>query len=209
MIALSHLSMTTKFHIVDNFYKEPDLYRSEALTADYTVVNSKNWETGFLKNNWPGVSTEPMPVPKDLDYKISKLLNKPVRSVNPGLYRRALAGDKPGLFCHIDNIPQHSVKKIYTGVVYLTLDEYCKGKHGTNFFRHKATGLEKVSNLIEYNTVWNDFQKSDAWELTDSIEMKYNRLLLIDGEYFHSPAECFGTDKYSAVYKQIFSFIEI
>lgn len=197
-----------KFLIVDNFYECPNDIRNQALNANFLHSINKTQEN-YIQSEWPGLSTDAIYTPKYLDVTVSKILKKPVRLLYPGLFRKAIQGDNSSMFCHTDYLSFLNKQKMYTGIVYLTLNKFCKNKIGTKFYKHKITGLEQITDLQTYNSTLLDCKKRESWELTDSIDMKYNRLLLLDGTYFHSPGDSFGDNKYNAVYKQIFTFIEI
>jgi hypothetical protein len=86
----------------------------------------------------------------------------------------------------------------WTAVLYLNLPEQCRG--GTGFYRHKRTGF---SNLLEVRhdftnggklnrLVSRDSANPSAWELTDRVQMVFNRMVLFDGRSFHQALEYFG-----------------
>lgn len=74
----------------------------------------------------------------------------------------------------------------------------CDGPGGTAFWRHKATGLEqlKPGQVAEWGGVRKDWNRADAWEQTDLVELKFNRATIYGGSRFHSrwPFEAFGSD---------------
>jgi hypothetical protein len=74
---------------------------------------------------------------------------------------------------------------------------------------HKPSGKIKIDSPTHYKILENDMAHSQYWELTDSIDFVYNRMLLIHGDYFHSPGDSFGTTINDCTIKQIFAFIEV
>ena len=93
----------------------------------------------------------------------------------------------------------------YSGILYLSLPEHCRG--GTDFFRHKRTGLDRVpgemagvkaagyadpNRLIE-EVVNADTLKPSRWEKQFTVPMRFNRLILFSPWMFHNSARAFGT----------------
>ena len=194
--------MNEKYIIVDNFYSDPDMVRKIALESKYSIPPGNN-------SNWAGNSTENSYVMPGLDSYLSKRTGKMFRAQYPlrnGYFRKALQGDATKSYVHVDTPLNGSNASLYTGVLYLTPNEYSKGKPGTNFFKHKPTGLHKIESYNDITFTLRDSYNPDLWELTESIEMLYNRLLLIHVDYFHGPADSFGDNDLNCSYKQIFSF---
>ena len=106
---------------------------------------------------------------------------------------RAPAGN--GL--HID--PSH-----WSGILYLRRDEDSRG--GTEFYRHRRTGMESVPKALEalqaagfdsYGDLQRQIVDKDAldpseWERTTSVSMKFNRLVLLQPQYWHTSGPGFG-----------------
>jgi hypothetical protein len=179
--------------ILDDFLSDPLAARRAALALDY--------DASFKRGNYPGhISTTPLAI-QGLDARISDILRAPVEPA-PGTShnhcRITLKGDKGRSGVHID-------PAFYSGILYLSLPEYCKG--GTEFFRHKRTGLERVPNdpvevtkagypdinmLIE-DVVNRDTMNKAKWERTMLIPMRFNRLILFSPWLFHNSGAAFGT----------------
>lgn len=194
-----------KFYIIDDFYDDPDYVRQIALSSTYDILPTNN-------GNWVGVSTNNSYVVQNLDAKISKHVKFHVRTKVPtrnGFFRRSFQGETTRHFVHTDTPPGGSSKIHYTGVLYLTPPEYSNGYRGTNFYRHKISGKIRVDTPNEFNIMKDDMLIPDLWELTDSIDFVYNRMLLIHGDYFHSPGDNFGSTINDCTIKQIFAFVEI
>lgn len=179
--------------ILDDFLSDPLAARRAALALDY--------DASFKRGNYPGhISTTPLAI-QGLDARISDIIRAPVEPA-PGTShnhcRITLKGDKGRSGVHID-------PAFYSGILYLSLPEYCKG--GTEFFRHKRTGLERVPNdpvevtnagypdinmLIE-DVVNRDTMNKAKWERTMLIPMRFNRLILFSPWLFHNSGAAFGT----------------
>jgi hypothetical protein len=73
----------------------------------------------------------------------------------------------------------------------------CGGEGGTAFWRHKATGAERVApgDVGLLAKIQDDWDNSGAWEQTEMAQLKFNRAVIYDGLRFHSrwPFEAFGT----------------
>lgn len=77
----------------------------------------------------------------------------------------------------------------YTAVIYLTLPEFCQG--GTDFFRYLP------ANTLRYHPALGrvDITDPSIWELVQTSEMAYNRLLTFPSPLFHSVKRpYFGTE---------------
>lgn len=179
--------------ILDDFLSDPLAARRAALALDY--------DASFKRGNYPGhISTTPLAI-QGLDARISDIIRAPVEPA-PGTShnhcRITLKGDKGRSGVHID-------PAFYSGILYLSLPEHCKG--GTEFFRHKRTGLDRVPNdpvevtkagyadingLIE-DVVNRDTMNKAKWERTMLIPMRFNRLILFSPWLFHNSGAAFGT----------------
>jgi hypothetical protein len=185
--------MLPSFMIVDNFLRDPMAVRRMALALDY--------DPAFKQGNYPGLlSTRPLPI-EGLDRAVSKLIGAPV-GPQPGTShchcRLTLAREQGLSGVHIDPC-------FYSGILYLSLPEHVRG--GTEFFRHKRTGLEAVPNdpvemlragyedpnrLIE-EVVNRDTLKPARWERSFIAPMRFNRLILFSPWLFHNSGPGFGT----------------
>lgn len=179
--------------IQDDFLADPLAARRAALALGY--------DPQFKRGNYPGLlSTAPLPI-DGLAAATSKLIGTPVAAqpgTSHGHCRITQAGDKGLSGVHIDPC-------FYSGILYLSLPEHCRG--GTQFFRHRRTGLERVPNdplqmnaagyddinrLIE-EVVNQDTLKPAKWERTLTIPMRFNRLILFSPWMFHNSGPGFGT----------------
>ena len=106
----------------------------------------------------------------------------------------------------------------WAGVVYLAPPERCEG--GLSFYRHRETGLcgppttPELSRLgiKDLATFLRDVyypskKDPDAWEETMHVDMKYNRLVLLEGgRLFHRASSGFGTSPADGRLSQRFFF---
>jgi hypothetical protein len=167
--------------IVDGFYREPDVVRAAALRLAYRGSGSA----------YPGVRAVP-----DWDWT-------PLRRV----VRRCTgivvdAADLEVSFCMLttrgrdlaaaQRVP-HVDGAMVAGVVFLNPPAQCRG--GTAFYRHRATGRERLEPDESMQAVMSSALRpprgfitdsTDDWECLALVEMRYNRLILYSGRLFHS-----------------------
>ncbi|MEL6687895.1 MAG: DUF6445 family protein [Pseudomonadota bacterium] len=184
--------MRPNFMIIDDFLSNPYDVRRQALALNY--------DPALKKGNYPGlISSAPLNV-EATERSVSKLLGTPLTAApgtSHGHCRLTLSGNKGKSGVHIDPC-------FYSGILYLSLPEHCRG--GTDFFRHKRTGLESVpmnelnlvksgysdpNHLIE-DVVNKDTLRPSQWERTMRAPMRFNRLILFSPWMFHNAAPAFG-----------------
>lgn len=169
--------MRTTFIVVDDFYDDPDDVRDRALQLRYYRPEGVNH---------PGVVAA---TPDDLEPIMSAFstllggLDLKCRR-DEGAFRITTQADMAlrRSIVHVDS-PD------FSAVVHLSKHD----AEGTYFYRHKALGLERVSARDNRRpdvraAIERDTLDLDAWEQIHMIPMKYNRLLIFDGKYFHSSA---------------------
>lgn len=181
--------------IIDDFLTDPHVARTKALALDYDPT--------LKDGNYPGVlSAQPLFIP-GLDEAVSTIIGAKVQpqvGTSHNYCRLTLANDKGLSGVHIDPC-------FYSGILYLNLPEHCRG--GTEFFRHKRTGLDRVpteagqmlavgyadpNHLIE-EVVNGDTLKPSKWEKQFTVPMRFNRLVLFSPWMFHNSARGFGSGK--------------
>ncbi len=184
--------MLPNFLIIDDFLANPHEVRQQALGLNY--------DPAFKNGNYPGLmSTKPLPT-DTLDATVSRIIGKSVKPASGTMHghcRVTLSGDKGRSGVHIDPC-------FYSGILYLSLPEHCRG--GTDFFRHRRTGLERVpdtetqlmlsgykdvNNLVE-DVVNKDTMHISKWERTMRAPMRFNRLILFSPWMFHNSGPAFG-----------------
>ncbi|OAO01912.1 DUF6445 family protein [Parasphingorhabdus sp.] len=179
--------------VLDDFIADPRAARSAALALDYDPDNKHG--------NYPGhISTKPLDI-QGLGERICDIINVPVKAAPNTSHlhcRVTLKGDKGRSGVHID-------PAFYSGILYLSLPEHCKG--GTEFFRHKRTGLERVptdplminkSGYGDINALIEDVVNKDTnhparWSKVMTVPMRFNRLILFSPWMFHNSGPAFGT----------------
>lgn len=184
--------MLASFLIVDDFLADPLAARKAALGLRY--------DPALKKGNYPGLlSDRPLPV-GGMDEAISRIVGEPLKGADGTMHghcRLTLRGDRGVTGVHID--PCH-----YSGILYLSLPEHCRG--GTEFFRHRRTGLDGVPmdidriraagypdiNALVEDVVNKDTQSPSKWERSFVAPMRFNRLILFSPWMFHNAAPAFG-----------------
>ena len=178
--------------VIDDFLPNIDELRERALKLNYAG-----------EGNYPGLnSIEKINIPH-LDALVSRLVYEPVRApwaedMSHASCRVAFAkDDKPGRI-HID-------RSHWSGILFLTRPEDCQG--GTEFYRHLPTGTDHLpltpealreAGFSSYEELQREILDKDAldrskWELTMTVPMRYNRLILLQPQYWHTAGPSFGT----------------
>ena len=183
--------MIPHLFVIDEFLRNADEVREEALSLNYCV-----------KGRYPGLNSKEKINIEGLNQVISALVREPVRApwkedFSHGSCRIALASDdQPGRI-HID-------QSHWSGILYLSRDEDCQG--GTEFYRHLPTGTDHVPMTPEklkkagyssYEDLQHEILDRDAldrskWELTMTVPMRFNRLVLLQPHYWHTSGAGFG-----------------
>ena len=183
--------MVPAFFVIDDFLRNPDEVRKQALSMDYAV-----------EGRYPGLNSVQKLRIEGLDQVISNLVREPVRApwtddFSHGSCRVALASDEQGGRIHID-------QSHWSGILYLSRPEDCRG--GTEFFRHKRTNTDRVpmdeeglrtAGYATYEELQHDILDKDAldrskWEKTMTVPMRFNRLVLLQPHYWHTAGPGFG-----------------
>ena len=183
--------MLPSLTIIDDFLVDPWAARREALGLGY--------DPALQKGNFPGLnSTSPLPT-EAIDSSVSRLLGvklKGAAGTNHGHCRITSKTHKGRSGVHIDPA---AYSPVLTGVMVPA---------GTDFFRHKRTGLERVpsepariaaSGYGDVNALVEDVVNKDTtypakWERVMRIPIRFNRLVLFSPWQFHTAAPGFGTD---------------
>lgn len=185
-------AMLPSLLIVDDFLADPHGARRQALALNYDPANASG--------NYPGrMSATKLPV-QGLEQSVSKIVGAPLKpqpDTSHGYCRLTLKKDKGRTGVHID-------PAFYSGILFLSRPEDCRG--GTDFFRHRRTGLEAVprdpariaaTGYSDINALIEDVVNKDTfsqgkWERVMRVPMRFNRLILFSPWVFHNAAGGFG-----------------
>ena len=183
--------MIQSLFVIDDFLQNPEEMREQALKLNYSVQGRFPGRNSAEKINLPW-----------LNDAVSNIVRSPVftpwtHDFSHGSCRLALASDdQPGRI-HID--PSQ-----LSGILYLSRPEDCRG--GTEFYRHKRTGTDrlpmdraslKAAGYDTYEELQKDILDKDAldrskWDLTMTVPMRFNRLILLQPHYWHTSGPGFG-----------------
>ena len=183
--------MVPAIFVIDDFLRNAEEVRRQALSLTYAVGG-----------RYPGLNSVEKLRIEGLDQVISMLVREPVRApwtddFSHGSCRVALASDDQQARIHID-------QSHWSGILYLSRPEDCQG--GTEFFRHKRTQTDRVPideaslrsiGYSTYEALQHDILDRDAldrskWEHTMTVPMRFNRLLLLQPQYWHTAGPGFG-----------------
>lgn len=184
--------MIPHLYVIDDFLPNPEQARARALGFDYAVGGRYPGLNSVQRLNFPW-----------LQDVISRIVGWPVHApwtpdFSHGHMRLALAEHDHEARIHID-------VSDWTGVLYLTRDEDCQG--GTEFYRHLPTRTDRVPlndegvralGYSDYAALQAEILDRDAldrskWELSMTVPMRFNRLVLLQPQYWHTAGNSFGT----------------
>lgn len=193
--------------IVNDFYEEPWKVRELALGLEYPAQKPGDVYSG--RNSTHALINQPM-----MD-AISRIVGRqliPAPQSATGQFRIGLAGDAPKQDIHVDP------GRDWAGILYLTPNENCRG--GTSFWRHKGLDIEGIPRDVaeiqrlgfrdyedmRVHIAQNEGLDRDKWDLTMTVPMRFNRLLLFRAWLWHSHAENFGDSLQNGRMIQVFFF---
>jgi hypothetical protein len=183
--------MVPHLFVIDDFLRNADQVRAEALSLQYAV-----------QGRYPGLNSVETLKIEGLDQVVSNIVRQPVKApwtkdFSHGHCRISLASDNQPGRIHID-------QSHWSGILYLSRPQDCQG--GTEFYRHVRTGTDRVPMDTEslkkigyssYEELQHDILDKDAldrskWELTMTVPMRFNRLVLLQPHYWHTSGPGFG-----------------
>ncbi len=183
--------MPTSIIVVDDFLQDPVGFRDAALKLTYPPQ-----EGSFPGRN----SLERLPL-DGLPEFVSTIVGEPLALMTPpqshGKCRITLANDQGKARVHTD--PSH-----WSGVLYLSRPEDCRG--GTDFYRHRRTNTDRrpltheelaamgyaSSAEMHRDIIEKDSNDDSQWELSMTVPMRFNRLVLLRPWLWHTAGNGFG-----------------
>jgi hypothetical protein len=188
--------------VVDNFFKDPDSIRKLALAQKF-LLNSEVPDPE--KELYPGSRTDEIPL---LDREIYDTLCTQVFSIfhnfafekvnwNVISFFQLVSNNWNNGWIHVDN------DTVFAGVVYLTPDAPLDSgtsiyKTNNKFDSVRYNELQKSKQLfyrkqISGEEYFKDKQECNSmFDETVKVNNVYNRLVMFDGEVYHSANEFFG-----------------
>jgi hypothetical protein len=182
--------MGLAFTVLDDFLVDPEAFRANALKLNYDV-----------RGPYPGRNSVEHTHIEGLERLVSQMVGERVQVPMPlqshGSCRLTLEKHNadPGRI-QIDPTD-------WSGILYLNRPEDCHG--GTEFFRHRESGLERVprteaelkrAGFASYDELKAKMREDECdrskWELTMTVPMRFNRLILLQPHYWHTAGPGFG-----------------
>ncbi|HTT11537.1 MAG TPA: DUF6445 family protein [Burkholderiaceae bacterium] len=216
--ALRQACVARSLLVIDDFLADPMAYRRRALALEYV---DRTLRAGV---NYPGMQTEAQPCDAIMQ-RIADALGRDIKwdSLDNGAFRLTPAGGRARCDIHVDT---DAGENAYAALLYLSLPEHCHG--GTGFWRHRATGWERrpskeelaasgYSSFLEFERRWVPTDKlrsfeemrdarDAAWDCVLHVPMRFNRLIIYRGDYFHAIADLFGDRPENTRLVQLFYF---
>lgn len=183
------------FLMIDDFVANPHELRRQALALGYDTAAKQPGA------NYPGTVSSRTLTIAGLDDHVSRLAGMPLAGAPGTLHghcRLTLKGEAGQSGVHID-------PAAYSGILYLTPPEHCRG--GTDFFSHRRTRLDAVPRTMEgiaaagygdinalvEDVVNKDTRSASRWERSFTAPMRFNRLILFNPWMFHNSTAGFGS----------------
>lgn len=187
--------------VLDNYYADPDAVRRLALEQKYERAAGASYpgrEAVARDRNWSETR-------QDLRRHISDSVDAPCpkKPVFPqGKFRIAFGVDQETRTdgVHVDLQP-------WSGVIYLSRPEDCRGHGAIGFYRNKRTGADRVTPQFErvvlrpwqnlspeaFRDKWWEYSRDpDEWEEVQRLENRFNRAVLLQAHCFHASIGVFG-----------------
>ncbi|WP_341676865.1 DUF6445 family protein [Niveibacterium sp. SC-1] len=205
-------------HIVDDVLADPHAYREAALKRHFS-------KEAYSGQNFPGVQTVGEEVTPIMQV-IATAIGKPIKWISPdnGAFRVSFGESTARTDIHVDSEDDRHPDD-YAAVLYLTPPEHVRG--GTLFWRHKATGFDRRpspealaaqgfadfaafqrkhlprDSVLPFNRL---AARRNEWEATVQLPMRFNRLVIYQGNWYHSIGEVFGDSLENGRLVQLFRF---
>lgn len=182
--------MAMSLIIIDDFLGKPEVLRQRALGLKYENAGT-----------YPGRNSVERIKLEGLEEEVSSIVQERLCEPNPlqshAKCRLTLASDDELGRIHVD-------PSFWSGILYLSRPEDCQG--GTEFYRHIPTGTDEVPRTIEevnalgyassaemsHRILENDGGDRSKWELTMTVPMRFNRLILLRPWLWHTSGPGFG-----------------
>lgn len=162
---MKYMSVPTDIITVDNAIRDPMSMRVRAIDSPFG-------DTELLGGTYQRSCRCEIP---ELVEAVEKTLGRPMTTVGCGFVLR-YENEAPNYLVHADDDLSD-----FAAVLYLNPPAQCIG--GTIFWKHKKKDLDRVTDNDNLKVDWND---KGAWLQVDSVEMKFNRLVVYPGNRFHS-----------------------
>jgi len=156
--------------IVDDFYKDPDAIRELALGSKYELISSGNYigrDTLNTNITFP-----------ELEERVRELFPEDYYKIVCSRFRTAIEGDTHMSFVHADS---EEVGGGWHILIYLSKDDV---EDGVTLYEHTVHGRTSGKLNIDHIKDTENFEK---FKPIQTVPYKYNRAVILDYAYFHSP----------------------
>jgi hypothetical protein len=185
--------MPTSLIVVDDFLGAPNEFRAAALRLTYPELAGAAY---------PGRNSLERINIAGLEREISSIVREPLALPDPlkshAKCRIALASDSE------ERAQIHIDPGYWSGILFLSRPEDCSG--GTDFFRHIPTRTDRVPDTpgglaamgyssyeaLQRQIIDKDSLDRSKWELTMTVPMRFNRLILLRPWLWHTAGPGFG-----------------
>ena len=166
--------------IEDNFYDDPEEVYQKAISVKYDTDNTGIGHAGTRSNepHFEDIALE----------KISRLLQFPIESDSPDTACFQYCTQEDRVWVHTDPFD-------YAAVLYL--DRYVPVNAGTSFYTWKETNQNTLP--VEYESEPQRFFDEHPypldmtkWEENLRIGLRFNRIIIYPGNYFHDATNYYG-----------------
>jgi hypothetical protein len=174
--------------VINNFLKNPDEIRELAMQEEYKEDKV-----------YPGKRSPRQSIEGPLVNTLERFVGKPILKME-SIFQIQPTEYETHSFVHGDLCD-------WAAVLYLNKD--CDGRPGTCFYRHKETGMEKLTLGVElmFTAIEKGIQPNDViapaardrfdlekWDVTLTVPIQYNRLVLYNAKLYHRNASAWGTN---------------
>ncbi|HYC38570.1 MAG TPA: DUF6445 family protein [Usitatibacter sp.] len=170
--------------IIDDFLADPHAARAFALREEYSDAGA-----------FPGMRAAPRKHGARLARAFEAHVGKPILDL-VSMFQYQTAAYESRSYVHHDMCD-------WAAVLYLV--EGHDGEPGTSFHRHREAGLTRGSLQAGAPAPHHDDGGDPAkWEVTLTVPVRFNRLVLYDALMFHRNASAWGSDVHDARLVQAF-----
>ena len=170
--------------IIDDFLDDYKSFRYHCDHVNYDGITSPVDDIFY-----PGVSLDiPAEIAGEVKNKITHRLGADI-DVKYMFLRLSVDGVHDPHIAHTD-----SSMGEYSAMLYLNKTNDCIG--GTAFLTHKDTGLNSNPINEKQELVWRrDHSRFDAWQISNMLSMRQNRLVMFNSDHMHAalPVGGFGS----------------
>ena len=174
--------------VINNFLKNPDEIHELAMQEEYKEDKV-----------YPGKRSPKQSIEGPLVKTFERFVGKPILQMQ-SVFQIQPAEFEERSFVHGDLCD-------WAAVLYL--NKGYDGRPGTSFYRHKGTGIEKLTLGVEmmFTAIEKGIKPDEViapaardrfdlekWDITLTVPIQYNRLVLYNAKLFHRNASAWGTN---------------